>query len=129
VLPVDANVHMLVTGADVIHAWTIPSFGVKVDAIPGRMNELWFKAERVGTYFGQCSELCGKDHAFMPIAVRVVSEAEFETWVNENIAAMTGETPEQVASRRAADTELENAAVLSPTETELAELAEDQATR
>jgi len=72
-----------VTGFDVIHAFTVPSFGIKIDAIPGRLNETWFKATREGWYYGQCSELCGKDHAFMPIAVRVVSEAEFAAWVEE----------------------------------------------
>ncbi len=68
---------------DVIHAFAVPSFGVKVDAIPGRLNETWFKATKEGWYYGQCSELCGKDHAFMPIAVRVVSDAEFATWIEE----------------------------------------------
>jgi cytochrome c oxidase subunit 2 len=72
-----------VTGFDVIHAFTVPSFGIKIDAIPGRLNETWFKATKEGWYYGQCSELCGKDHAFMPIAVRVVSEAEFATWVED----------------------------------------------
>jgi len=81
VVPVNANVHMLVTGADVIHAWTIPSFGVKVDAIPGRINELWFNADRIGTYFGQCSELCGQAHSYMPITVKVVSQEDYDAWV------------------------------------------------
>ncbi len=90
VVPVNANVHMLVTGADVIHAWTIPAFGVKVDAIPGRMNELWFKAEQEGVYFGQCSELCGKDHTYMPITVKVVSEVEYASWLEETKAAQNG---------------------------------------
>lgn len=87
VVPVNANVHMLVTGADVIHAWTIPAFGVKMDAIPGRMNEFWFKAEQEGVYFGQCSELCGKDHTYMPITVKVVSEVEYASWLEESKAA------------------------------------------
>ncbi|MEM7545990.1 MAG: cytochrome c oxidase subunit II [Pseudomonadota bacterium] len=87
VVPVNSNVHMLVTGSDVIHAWTIPAFGVKVDAIPGRINELWFNAEQVGTYFGQCSELCGKDHSYMPITVRVVSEADYAAWVETTRSA------------------------------------------
>jgi cytochrome c oxidase subunit II len=81
VVPVNKNVRVITTGADVIHAFAIPSFGIKIDSIPGRLNETWFKATREGIYYGQCSELCGKDHAFMPIAVRVVSEAEFKTWV------------------------------------------------
>jgi cytochrome c oxidase subunit II len=83
VVPVDKTVHVLVIGADVIHAFAVPSFGIKIDAIPGRLNETWFKATREGVYYGQCSELCGKDHAFMPIAVRVVSEQAFATWVDE----------------------------------------------
>ena len=90
VVPVNANVHVLVTGSDVIHAWTIPAFGVKVDAIPGRMNELWFKAEQEGVYFGQCSELCGKDHTYMPITVKVVSEVEYASWLEETKAAQNG---------------------------------------
>jgi cytochrome c oxidase subunit II len=83
VVPVDKVVRVLVTGFDVIHSFSVPSFGIKVDAIPGRLNETWFKATKEGWYYGQCSELCGKDHAFMPIAVRVVSEAEFGTWIEE----------------------------------------------
>src|SRR6516165_6735582 len=83
VVPVNKTVHVLTTGADVIHAFTVPSFGIKIDAIPGRINETWFKATREGVYYGQCSELCGKDHAFMPIAVRVVSEQAFASWVEE----------------------------------------------
>lgn len=83
IVPVNKTVRLIVTGADVIHAWTIPSFGVKIDTIPGRLNEAWFKANREGIYYGQCSELCGKDHAFMPIAVRVVSDEEFAKWLEE----------------------------------------------
>jgi len=83
VVPVNKNVVVQVTGADVIHAWAVPSFGVKIDAIPGRLNETWFRAEREGIYYGQCSELCGKDHAFMPIKVRVVSEQAFTAWLEE----------------------------------------------
>jgi cytochrome c oxidase subunit 2 len=81
VVPVNKVVRVLVTGADVIHAWAVPNFGVLMDATPGRVNETWFKAEREGIYYGQCRELCGKDHAYMPIAVRVVSDQEFATWV------------------------------------------------
>jgi len=80
VIPVGATVRVLVTASDVIHAFAMPSFGIKVDAVPGRINETWFKAEREGLYYGQCSELCGKDHAFMPIAIRVVSQDQFQTW-------------------------------------------------
>jgi cytochrome c oxidase subunit 2 len=83
VVPINKTVHVIVTGADVIHAFAVPSFGIKIDAIPGRINETWFKATREGVYYGQCSELCGKDHAFMPIAVRVVSEQAFATWVED----------------------------------------------
>lgn len=81
VVPVNATVRLLVTAADVIHSWTIPAFGVKMDAVPGRLNEAWFKADREGLYYGQCSELCGKDHAFMPIGVRVVSQEQYDTWL------------------------------------------------
>ncbi|KAB6717612.1 MULTISPECIES: cytochrome c oxidase subunit II [Roseobacteraceae] len=81
VVPVGKTIVMGVTGADVIHSWTIPAFGVKQDAVPGRVAELWFKAEKTGTFFGQCSELCGKDHAFMPITVKVVSEEDYATWL------------------------------------------------
>jgi cytochrome c oxidase subunit 2 len=84
VVPVNINVHVLTTGADVIHSFAVPSFGIKIDAIPGRINETWFKATREGVYYGQCSELCGKDHAYMPIAVRVVSEQAFTAWVEES---------------------------------------------
>jgi len=81
VVPVNKVVVMTVTGADVIHSWTIPAFGVKQDAVPGRLAQLWFKAEKEGVYFGQCSELCGKDHAYMPITVKVVSEAAYAEWL------------------------------------------------
>ena len=83
VVPVNKTVRVVTTGAEVIHAFAVPSFGVKIDSIPGRINETWFKATREGIYYGQCSELCGKDHAFMPIAVRVVSEQAFAAWVEE----------------------------------------------
>ncbi|MEP3048565.1 MAG: cytochrome c oxidase subunit II [Roseibium sp.] len=80
VIPVDKTVRLQVTSEDVIHAFAMPTFGVKIDAIPGRLNETWFHAREEGVYYGQCSELCGKDHAFMPIAVRVVSDSQFQTW-------------------------------------------------
>ncbi len=83
VVPVNKVVRVQTTGADVIHSFAVPSFGIKIDAIPGRLNETWFKAEREGVYYGQCSELCGKDHAFMPIMVRVVSEQAFTAWLEE----------------------------------------------
>ena len=99
VVPVDKIVVMQVTGADVIHSWTIPSFGVKQDAVPGRLAELWFMAEETGIYFGQCSELCGKDHAYMPITVEVVTQEEYEAWLEGAIEEYAG-TPRdyQVAS-------------------------------
>lgn len=81
VVPVNKVVRVQVTGADVIHAFALPAFGVKIDAIPGRLNETWFKATKTGMFYGQCSELCGKDHAFMPIAIRVVNDQEFASWV------------------------------------------------
>ena len=95
VVPVDKTVVMQVTGADVIHSWTIPAFGVKQDAVPGRLAELWFKAEKEGVYFGQCSELCGKDHAYMPITVKVVSQEAYDLWLNGAIEEYAG-TPRSV---------------------------------
>ena len=83
VLPVDTTIRVLITADDVLHAWTVPSFGVKRDAVPGRINETWIRIEREGLYYGQCSELCGKDHGFMPIAVEAVSKDKFEQWVTE----------------------------------------------
>ena len=81
ILPVNKNIVMQITGGDVIHSWTIPAFGVKQDGVPGRLAELWFKPEKQGVFFGQCSELCGKDHAYMPITVKVVSEQEYAEWL------------------------------------------------
>ncbi len=85
IVPVNKTVKLIVTSdpEGIIHAWTIPSFGLKIDAIPGRLNEDWFKAEKEGVYYGQCSELCGKDHAFMPIEVHVVSEADYAAWADK----------------------------------------------
>jgi cytochrome c oxidase subunit II len=83
VVPVNKVVRVQTIGADVIHSFAVPSFGIKIDSIPGRLNETWFKATREGVYYGQCSELCGRDHAFMPIAVRVVSEQAFNAWVED----------------------------------------------
>ncbi len=81
VVPVNKIVRVQVIGADVIHSFAVPSFGIKVDAVPGRLNETWFKATRTGMYYGQCSELCGMNHSFMPIAIRVVSDKEFTEWL------------------------------------------------
>ncbi|MBL0946666.1 cytochrome c oxidase subunit II [Brevundimonas sp.] len=100
VVPVGKTVRLLITASDVIHAVALPAFGLKTDAIPGRTNETWFKAERTGVYYGQCSELCGVDHAFMPIEIRVVTEAEFAAWVASKGGSMTA----------AADAEAEAAA-------------------
>lgn len=81
VVPVNKVIRVQTTGADVIHSFAVPAFGIKIDSVPGRLNETWFKATKEGMYYGQCSELCGKDHAYMPIAIRVVSDQEFTTWV------------------------------------------------
>jgi cytochrome c oxidase subunit 2 len=91
VVPVDANVRVLVTADDVLHSWAVPAFGVKLDAVPGRLNETWFRATRTGTYYGQCSELCGVNHGFMPIAVEVVSKEAFANWAasKKKAAALT----------------------------------------
>src|SRR3954465_12476321 len=83
VVPVNKVIRVQVIGAEVIHAFAVPSFGIKIDAVPGRLNETWFKATREGIYYGQCSELCGKDHAFMPISVRVVSDQAYAAWLEE----------------------------------------------
>ncbi len=82
VLPEGEVVRVITTATDVIHSWAMPAFAVKIDAVPGRLNETWFKAPKAGMYYGQCSEICGKDHAYMPIALKVVPRAEFETWVD-----------------------------------------------
>ena len=90
VVPVGATVVMQLTGADVIHSWTIPAFGVKQDAVPGRLAELWFAAEKEGVYFGQCSELCGQAHAYMPITVKVVSQVQYNAWLSGAIEELAG---------------------------------------
>jgi len=83
IVPVDTTVRVLLTGADVIHSWAVPAFGVKRDAVPGRLNETWFKATKIGTFYGQCSQLCGVGHGFMPIVVDVVSKDDFDAWVKQ----------------------------------------------
>ena len=83
VVPVNKVVRVQVIGAEVIHAFAVPSFGIKIDAVPGRLNETWFRATREGVYYGQCSELCGRDHAYMPIAVRVVNDREYAVWLDQ----------------------------------------------
>jgi cytochrome c oxidase subunit 2 len=103
VVPVNKVVRVQTIGADVIHAFAVPSFGVKIDAIPGRLNETWFKATREGVYYGQCSELCGKDHAFMPIEVRVVSEQAFATWLEDAKKKFASDQrPESIATAQLA---------------------------
>ncbi len=101
VVPVNKVVRVQTTAADVIHSFTVPSFGIKIDSIPGRLNETWFKATREGMYYGQCSELCGRDHAFMPIAVRVVSEEAFAKWIEDAKQKYAGEVraPATVAAK------------------------------
>ena len=102
VVPVNQTVVMTVTGGDVIHSWTIPAFGVKQDGIPGRIAQLWFKTDQEGIYFGQCSELCGKDHAYMPITVKVVSEDSYEAWINQaskDFAMRGGPLAYEIASK------------------------------
>ncbi|MGR7996304.1 cytochrome c oxidase subunit II [Xanthobacter sp. ZOL 2024] len=81
VVPVDKVIRVQVTAADVIHSFAVPSFGIKIDALPGRLNETWFKVTKEGVYYGQCSELCGRDHAFMPIAVRALNAQDYEAWL------------------------------------------------
>jgi len=98
VLPVDTNIRVLLTSDDVIHAWAVPAFGVKMDTVPGKLNETWMRIEKEGVYYGQCSELCGINHAFMPIAVQAVSKAEFAKWVAEaqkKFAAVDTPAPSQ----------------------------------
>ncbi|MBY5987613.1 cytochrome c oxidase subunit II [Roseovarius atlanticus] len=91
VVPVGQTVVMQITGADVIHSWTIPAFGVKQDAVPGRIAQLWFSAEKEGIYFGQCSELCGQAHAYMPITVKVVSQDAYDAWLEGAIEEYAGD--------------------------------------
>jgi len=103
VVPVGKVVRLLLTSADVIHAWAVPALGVKRDAVPGRLNEAWFQVDRPGTYYGQCSELCGTKHSFMPIQVKAVSEAEYEAWLQtarEEYARSEGDDAVRVAAAR-----------------------------
>lgn len=93
VLPVDTDIQILTTAGDVIHSWAVPAFGLKKDAVPGRTNETWVRIDRPGTYYGQCSQLCGAEHAYMPIEIRAVSRAEFDQWVIEKVGPDPAETP------------------------------------
>jgi cytochrome c oxidase subunit 2 len=104
VLPVGKVIEVDTAGADVIHSWALPQMGVKMDAVPGRINHTWFKAENVGTYYGQCSELCGARHAFMPIEVKIVPQAEYDAWLAAgkkkfSAIADSDETPARLASK------------------------------
>lgn len=101
VVPVNKVVRVQVTSGGVLHAFAMPSFGIKIDAVPGRLNETWFQATREGVYHGQCSELCGARHAFMPIVIRVVSQAEFDAWISTKKAEMSGKSPAKLASNAA----------------------------
>lgn len=103
VVPVDTTVRLLVTAGDVIHSWALPAFGVKKDAVPGRTNETWLRAEREGVYYGQCSEICGTNHGYMPIAVEVVSKERFAEWVVQAKTAF-GVPSREVAQRPVTDT-------------------------
>jgi len=103
VVPVNKVVRVQTIGAEVIHAFAVPSFGIKIDAIPGRLNETWFKATREGIYYGQCSELCGKDHAFMPIEVRVVSEQAYAAWLDEAKKKFAADQPGRARTIAAAE--------------------------
>ena len=114
VVPVNKTVRVLVTGADVIHAFALPAFGLKIDAIPGRINETWFRAERTGTFYGQCSELCGVDHAFMPLEIKVVTQPEFEAWVASKGGSMTPDAPAAAPAAPAAADAATPAAATAP---------------
>ncbi|ABS62292.1 Cytochrome c oxidase subunit II [Parvibaculum lavamentivorans DS-1] len=103
VVPVDTTVRVIVTAADVIHAFAVPQFGVRIDAVPGRLNETWFRAEKTGMYYGQCSELCGQRHAFMPINVLVVTREEFQQWSEQQQAAAGSGEKLKLAQAAAAD--------------------------
>jgi cytochrome c oxidase subunit II len=104
VVPINKIIRMQVTASDVIHSWAVPAFGVKQDGVPGRLAELWFKAEKEGVYFGQCSELCGKDHSYMPITVKVVSEAEYAKWLaSAKVAFAAGPAAAQTISLASAN--------------------------
>jgi cytochrome c oxidase subunit 2 len=114
VVPVNQTVQVLTTGADVIHSWAVPSFGVIMDAVPGRVNSTWFKVDRIGTYYGSCRELCGVDHAFMPIEVKVVSQADFDAWVASKKAPAAAAAPATPAAATAAPAAAASAAATAP---------------
>ena len=99
VLPVDTDVQILITAGDVLHSWAVPAFGVKMDAVPGRMNETWVRIDEEGTYYGQCSEICGTGHAFMPVEIQAVSREAFDDWVMDQVAGRELETPPLLLTR------------------------------
>ena len=105
VLPINKTIHLLVTSSDVIHGFVVPSFGVRIDAVPGRMNESWFKAEKEGTYYGQCSKICGQDHAYMPIAFKVVSEDDYKKWLQDAKKNFASAAPSQTPTFASATTQ------------------------
>ncbi|MBU2209387.1 MAG: cytochrome c oxidase subunit II [Alphaproteobacteria bacterium] len=123
VVPVGKTVRVLVTATDVIHAFALPAFGLKVDAIPGRVNETWFRAERTGSFYGQCSELCGVDHAFMPIQINVVTEAEFAAWVASKGGSMTPKVEATAAAAAPTETPALTADLATPSAAEPAAAA------
>jgi cytochrome c oxidase subunit 2 len=123
VVPVNKVIHVQTTGADVIHSFTVPAFGFKIDAVPGRLNNTWFKAEKIGTFYGQCSELCGKDHAYMPIEVKVVSDADFDAFIIKN----GGKTRAMIAAEAASAASASEAAAASATEATSASAATAEA--
>lgn len=105
VLPIDTNIQILVTAADVLHSWAVPSMGLKMDAVPGRMNETWVNITKPGIYYGQCSELCGKDHAYMPIEIHAVTKEEFEAWAGPTQTALDAMEEQDTATLDAATDE------------------------
>jgi cytochrome c oxidase subunit 2 len=114
VVPVGATVKLIVTSNDVLHSFALPAFWVKMDAVPGRLNETWFKTERPGVYYGQCSELCGARHGFMPIAVEVVSKEQYAAWVASKGGTMPGQAPAEAAPAEAAPAAPEAAPATAP---------------
>lgn len=123
VVPVGKTVRVLVTASDVIHAFALPAFGLKTDAVPGRVNETWFRAERTGNFYGQCSELCGVDHAFMPIQINVVTEAEFAAWVAAKGGSMTSKVEEIATAAAPTETSALTVAPATPSAAEPAAAA------
>ncbi len=105
VLPIETNIQILVTAADVLHSFAMPAFGVKTDAVPGRLNETWTYIEKEGTYYGQCSEICGTNHAFMPIMIKAVSKEDFAAWVKEQGGTMPADKSANDNDKEAGDDE------------------------